>query len=109
MGEVIDLNICVQDQDYSIFSVAHEYHILEAERGLYLHLSLPWPFQMQQEDHLRNHLCRFHIHYSVANVVEEVHGLEVDHVSYHVVVHAFHDEAVGGCKLEVGVMEVYVD
>ena len=41
-------------------------------------------------------------------MVEEVHGLEVDHVSYHVVVHAFHDEAVGGCKLEVGVMKVNV-
>jgi len=44
-----------------------------------------------------------------ADVVGEVHDLEVALVSYHVVTHAFHDGAGDGCKLEVGVMQVYVE
>lgn len=42
-------------------------------------------------------------------MVGEVHDLEVALVSYHVVNHAFHDGAVGGCKLELGVMQVHVE
>ena len=42
-------------------------------------------------------------------MVVEFHDLVVALVSYHVVNHALHDGEGDGCKLELGVMQVYVD
>ena len=96
------MNTCVRDQDYNTFSLEPEYHILEVELVLYLHLSLPWPFQKLPEDHLCNHLCRFHKRSSDAYAVEGFHDLE-EGLSYdRGEPRVFHDEEEGGCMLKVG-------
>ena len=68
---------------------------------LYLHPSSPLPFQRPQEDHLCNHLCRFHKRSSDAYAVEGFHDLE-EGLSYdRGEPRVLHDEEEGGCMLEV--------
>ena len=110
-----DLNTCADAQENNMVFLVLEYHTLEVESFLYCDLSLPWPFRMLQEDHLCNHLYRFHTYSSEADVVEEGHGQEGDRASSHGVYHAFHDVEADDYKLEVnvlaqlGVMQVYVE
>ena len=59
---------------------------------------------MLLEDHLCNHLCRFHKHSSEAYGVGEFHGLEEALVYDHEDHHVKRDVAEGGCKLVVDVM-----
>lgn len=77
LAEVIDYCIVDRAQESNnFFAIAELRTLVELDLGPYLHLSLPSPFQMLREDHLCNHLCRFHKRSSAADGAEEYHDLE---------------------------------
>lgn len=77
LAVVIDYCIGARVQENNTFFATSEHRTLvQVGLGLYLHLSLPSPSQMLPEDHLCNHLCRFHKRSSEVDGEEEVHDPE---------------------------------
>ena len=96
---VIDYHSDVLENNIALATDCHRIGV--GALVLYLHPSSPLPFQRPQEDHLCNHLCRFHKRSSDAYAVEGFHDLE-EGLSYdRGEPRVFHDEEEGGCMLEV--------